>query len=175
MPAAVILAAAAVYVLTGARIGTLRDAGTRPSPPLHEVVAVCGFAAVPFVCVTLAKVVTGAFVNRYALPAVIGLAALAGFGVAAVSRRHPTMRLLTAACLIGWFALAQAREIIEPTGHSVPISQATVDRPVQWVAAAPGHDLPVVVADPHTFTVLSYYGAPRSGPGSSIWPTRISR
>jgi hypothetical protein len=91
---------------------------------------------------------------------VIGLAALAGFGVAAVSRRHPTMRLLTAACLIGWFALAQAREIIEPTGHSVPISQATVDRPVQWVAAAPGHDLPVVVADPHTFTVLSYYGAP---------------
>jgi hypothetical protein len=94
------------------------------------------------------------------MPAVLGFAVLAGFGTALAFGRHPLMRAVTLACLVGWFALSQARELIEPTGFSLPVSRLTVERPAEWLKAAPGADLPFVVADPHTFAVLSHYGPP---------------
>ena len=131
-----------------------------PAPPASEIVAACGFILIPFVSVILAKLATGAFTHRYAMPAVLGFAVLAGFGTALAFRRHALMRAVTLACLVGWFALSQARELIEPTGFSLPVSRLTVERPAEWLKAAPGADLPFVVADPHTFAVLSHYGPP---------------
>ena len=125
--------------------------------PWHEVAAAVGFIAIPFVCVVLAKVSSGAFVNRYAIPAVIGFAMLVGSATA--FRRSATLRLVIAVSLTGWFLLSQAREFIQPTGFSVPVSQAQVDRSTEWLADR-HRDLPVVVADPQTFTVLSHYGSP---------------
>ena len=55
-----------------------------------------GSSSFPFVCVVLAKVATGAFVNRYAIPAVLGFAVLAGFGAAAAFRRSAAMRFVVA-------------------------------------------------------------------------------
>ena len=77
---------------------------------LHEFAVAIGFVVIPVATVILAKVATGAFVNRYALPAVIGLAVLAGFGTAFAFRRSAAMRLIVAASLTGWFVLSQARE-----------------------------------------------------------------
>ncbi len=55
--------------------------------------------------------------------------------------------------------LSQAREYVAPTGVSLPVSAASIARAVEWTAAAaPAANLPLVIADPHTFTVLSHYG-----------------
>jgi hypothetical protein len=134
--------------------------GASPPPvlPLHEVAAACAFIVFPFVCVVLAKVATGAFVNRYAIQAVLGFAVLAGFGAAAAFRRSAAMRFVVAVTLVGWFLLSQAREFIQPTGFSMPVSRAQIDRATQWLAN-PDRDLPVVVADPQSFAVLSHYGS----------------
>ena len=88
------------------------------TPPVHEVAAAFGFALIPAVCLVVAKVATGAFVNRYALTAVVGFAVLAGFGSALWFRRQPAMRLLAVACVAGWFVLSQARELVNPTGST---------------------------------------------------------
>jgi hypothetical protein len=137
-------------------------AAQRPgrSPLPHEIAAVCALILIPVACVVLAKLATGAFVNRYAVAAVIGFAVLAGFGVGMVFGSRPAMRLITVACLVSWFVLSQAREFVEPTGRAVPVTSASVEQPSKWLHAAGYSDLPLVVADPHTFTVLSHYGAP---------------
>jgi hypothetical protein len=135
--------------------------GTRaPSLPVHEVVAACGFILVPFACVVLAKVAIGAFTHRYAMPAVLGFGVVAGFGSAAVFGRQPLMRAAMVASLVSWFALSQARELIYPTGYSLPVTPGNIRQAAEWVKAAPRADIPLVVADPHTFTVLSHYGPP---------------
>jgi len=129
-------------------------------PPLHEIAAVLGFVAIPVVAVVLAKTMTGAFVDRYAISGLVGCAALAGFGVGMAAERRPSLPLVTAICLVSWFVLNSAREYIQPTGVSQPVRQGTVDRPAQWTAGWRASGLPVVVADPHSFVVLSHYAAP---------------
>jgi hypothetical protein len=160
VPVTVILVLAAVHA-------TLRPTGATPAPaeegrrvPLHEVALAIGFVAIPFASVLVAKLVTGAFTYRYALPAVIGFALLAGFATAGAFRRHAAMRLAVVLCLGGWFLLAQARELIYPTGFSMPVSRVSVERPAEWLRAGDYGDLPLVIADPHTLTVLSHYSAP---------------
>jgi hypothetical protein len=130
------------------------------SPPLAEVIAACGFALIPVGCVILAKVATGAFTGRYALTAIVGLAVLAGLVTAELFRIRPSLRLLTLTGLVSWFALTQAREFIEPTAASQPVGRAAIERPAEWLKSAPNGNLPVVIADPHTFTVLSHYTDP---------------
>ena len=66
---------------------------------------------------------------------------------------------MSVVALVGWFGLSQAREAMAPTGVSVPVSAASVQRPAEWLANSPEPDLPLVIADPHTFLVLSHYGA----------------
>jgi 4-amino-4-deoxy-L-arabinose transferase-like glycosyltransferase len=136
------------------------DDDERRTLPLHELAATAGFVLIPLLSLVIAKLVTGAFVNRYALAAVLGLSVLAGLATELAFRRRPAARVLVAACLAGWFVLSQGRELLMPTGYSLPISSALVARPAEWVAALPDRDLPLVVADPHNFTVLSHYGTP---------------
>ena len=133
-------------------------------PPLAEIAVACGFVLIPVFCVIVAKVATGAFIDRYALASVLGMAVLSGLGTAVVFRTRPLLQLLTATGLIAWFALSQARELVEPTGMSVPIARASIDRPAEWLKSAPDNSLPVVIADPHTFTVLSHYADPALQP-----------
>jgi 4-amino-4-deoxy-L-arabinose transferase-like glycosyltransferase len=125
--------------------------------PPADVAAALGFVLIPLLALVAAKLATGAFVNRYALAAVIGFAVLAGFGSASAFRRRPGLRLFTLVVLLGWFGLSQAREVIAPTGVWVPVSAASVQLPVDWVAAVPDATLPVVIADAQTFTVLAHY------------------
>ena len=158
VPIAFILVVGGIYSMVAGRGTEAAGASLTPVLPLHELAAACGFIVIPFVCVVLAKVVTGAFVNRYATPAVIGFAVLAGFGTAVSFSRSAAMRLVIAVSLTGWFVLSQAREFIEPTGFSLPVSQAQVNRANEWLANQ-DPELPVVVADPQSFTVLSHYGS----------------
>ena len=158
VPIAFILVVGGIYAMAEGGEGGVAEASPTSVVPLHELAAACGFLIIPFVCVVLAKVATGAFVNRYAIPAVIGFAVLAGFGSATAFRRSAALRLVIAISLIGWFLLGQAREFTEPTGFSLPVSQALVDRPTQWLADQ-DPELPVVVADAQSFAVLSHHGS----------------
>ena len=91
---------------------------------------------------------------------VLACSVFAGIGAELGARRRPALSFFVAVCLGGWFVLSQARELIAPTGVSQPVSAAAIARPAEWVASIPDRDLPVVIADAHTFTVLSHYGAP---------------
>jgi hypothetical protein len=107
--------------------------------------------------VVLAKTVTGAFVNRYAIASVLGLAILAGFCTELAFRRHSALRLMAVCCFGGWFVLSQARQFVQPTGDTQPVNRAAISRSDGWLGGWPEQDLPIVVADPQTFVVLSHY------------------
>jgi 4-amino-4-deoxy-L-arabinose transferase-like glycosyltransferase len=137
----------------------------RPAPnplPLDDIAAAIGFVMIPFAAMIAAKLVTGAFVNRYALPAVIGFAILAGFGSASVLRRSALLRLFVVISLCGWFFLSQARELIQPTWVTRATSADAIARPAKWLDAVPPEKrgLPLVIADPLSFMTLSHYSAP---------------
>jgi 4-amino-4-deoxy-L-arabinose transferase-like glycosyltransferase len=57
---------------------------TRACIPLHEMAGAAGYLLIPVVGVILAKTVVGAFSDRYALPAVIGLSVIFGWGLHSV-------------------------------------------------------------------------------------------
>lgn len=160
VPITAILILAVIHHAAAGHGASPEDDEARRMLPLHELAVIAGFVLIPLVSVVVAKLVTGAFVNRYAVAAVIGLSVLAGQATELAFRRRPAVRVLVAACLAGWFVLSQARELLTPTGVSMPFGAVSVARPAEWVAAQPERDLPLVVADPHTFTVLSHYGTP---------------
>ena len=80
---------AAIAVLGIVHAASIRDGRPQlvPMPPAAETVAACGFLLIPFVSVTVAKVATGAFTDRYAMPAVLGFAVLVGSGTAVAFSR----------------------------------------------------------------------------------------
>jgi hypothetical protein len=160
-PAVVPASVLALYAVSAASLpGRPRPFVVAARPPRHELAAVLAFVSIPVVCVVLAKTMTGAFVDRYAIAGVIGCAALVGLGTGMAAAHRPSLPLVAVVCLLSWFVLSSAREYIQPTGFSQPIRQGTVDRPDQWTAAWRGSGLPVVIADPHTFVVLSRYSRP---------------
>ena len=158
--AAVILALALLDFLVRSSHESVQPWAAPAAPPLAEIAAAWAFVLIPVFCVIVAKVVTGAFTDRYALASIVGLAVLSGLGTAVAFRARPLLGLMAVSGLIVWFALSQARELIEPTGVSLPVARTTIDRPAEWLKSAPAGDLPVVIADPHTFTVLSHYAEP---------------
>jgi hypothetical protein len=103
-------------------------------------------------------------VNRYAIGAVVGLAVLTGFGAAVGFRRSPLLQIASSVIVIGWFGLSAGRELLQPTGDSMPVSRVAIDRPTEWVGRYGRSDLPVVIAEPHSFAVLSHYADPSLKP-----------
>ena len=159
VPVAAILVVAVIAAAVQPGGRAPRDGRPEAATTLPELAVAAGFVLIPVLAVILAKLVTGAFTHRYALPAITGFAILAGVGVAIAFRRRPLLQLIAALALSGWFALTQAREFVAPTGVSQPVSSASIARVDEWVRAAAEPELPLVIADPHTFAVLSYYGS----------------
>jgi hypothetical protein len=128
--------------------------GFRSPFPLYEMAAAFGFTVIPVVAVLLAKLVTGAFTARYALPAVIGFSIL--LAVAASNFRDG--RALIAAALVlslcGWFV---ARGVRSYRDMETLLDQANT---YKFLQSQREHELPIVVSDLHTFMPLAYY-APR--------------
>jgi hypothetical protein len=155
---------AAIVVLAGidGMINARRDevAGPRFQPPVHEIAAACGFILIPIACVLLAKAATGAFTNRYAMPAIVGFAVLGGFTAAVAFNSRARMGLVALMCLVGWYGLSQIRELRDPTSFSMPIRTVDLEASIDLLQSDPERQLPLVVADPHNFTILSHYAPP---------------
>jgi hypothetical protein len=87
--------------------------------PPEEVVAALGYLAIPVLAVLLGKLATGAFTDRYAMAAVLGLAVIIPWGAYFILDGRATMGIALAAALFCWFvvedgiepALKQRREL----------------------------------------------------------------
>jgi hypothetical protein len=150
--AAVGLVAAAFGVARLAR----RRGSRQPRPPAHEVVAAASFALLPLLCVVSAAVFTGAYVHRYALPAVIAPAILLPLAVHRLDTPRGLLSRAVAVAAIAFFVLV----------FTDTYKEITVDRRderdsiglLRRVEQARG--LPVAVSHPHASLGFARYAPP---------------
>lgn len=135
----------------------LRRRGHRAytAPPLHEVAVAFGFMVIPVITVTLAKLVTGAFTDRYALPAVIGFSVIVAFGAYSLLHDRAPLAAILTLSLCGFFLAIGERSL------SAHVTVRKVRTQADKLLTAEGlSDLPIAVADQHAFMILTYYGSP---------------
>jgi hypothetical protein len=126
---------------------------TNFGPPVHEVVAAFGFAVIPVICVILAMLVTGAFTDRYAISAIIGLSILVAFIAARLFDNTALMAVALALCFVGWFGGVESRAIQRTSADSLNAA-------VKLLQSEPDTSLPIVASEPHTFITLAHYAPP---------------
>ena len=146
----------AIYAIVRSSAAAERKVTTVAPPPLHEVVAAIGYLAIPGIAVVLAKLVTGAFTDRYALPAVLGLALILPWGAYHLLDRRTTMGVVLAALLGSWFVVIVG---IEPA-MQLRLERANRQAVYHFLRMAAPGDEAVVIASPHAFFQLTYYAPP---------------
>lgn len=151
---------APILALSAVALGGLLALGPRAhdrddsAQPTHEVVAILTLAAYPFLVFLLALTVTRAYVDRYTLPAVAGLAIVAALSadrLAGGSRRIGT--LLATVALVGAIT-ARLTGLVRDLERFIPPEQM-----IQPLALATERG-PIVVGNPDLYLQLTYY-APR--------------
>jgi hypothetical protein len=126
-----------------------------PGPPPHEVVAAASFLLLPLAGVVLAKLVTNAYADRYALPATIGLAVLP-FALHRLEGRRPLVGAGAVAALAVLFVVVfVARE------QNAAALSAQAERTLRFLEANAGTPAPILIDNPHQFLELSYASRPR--------------
>ncbi|MGI8731437.1 MAG: glycosyltransferase family 39 protein [Solirubrobacteraceae bacterium] len=155
------LAAALAGVVVIARRNRAEPRRLPSGIPLHELVAVATLIVLPLLAVILGKLVTDAFTARYALTAVIGLAA----GVAFVARwaDAPRRGLPTAAVVLlvvlGATAVVRYASDFRREGREA----AAETRTLRFLQANAPAGAPIVVAGAHEFFELSHRAAQDGG------------
>jgi Dolichyl-phosphate-mannose-protein mannosyltransferase len=132
-----------------------RHAGNHPSrsgPHVHEIAAAFGFIAMPAVALVLAIMLTGAFAERYALPAVIGFSMLFTFASCRLVDGRPIMGLALVAVFCGGFVLMQLSNV-----QYVLATAQNQASTCQLIQSKSENNLPVVAADAHVFMMLTRY------------------
>jgi len=122
--------------------------------PAHEITLAVGFALVPVFGVLLGMGVTGIFMDRYGVTALIGFSILIG---ALVARRARQSRPAAAAVLfifIGAFVLSSAVWIAGL--YMKPHSSKTIAKP-QLVLSDLSRDLPIVITNGLLFLEFDHY------------------
>jgi len=156
IPLLVIFLAAVLYrVLRRPRA----EVAERPVPagvPAHEIAATVGFLLIPVVGVVLAKTVVGAFSDRYALPAVIGLSIIVAWGIHRMldARRAPAVAL--GLLLLAILAIKEVQ-----TYRRVAVDTLRHAQTYSFLESYASGDAPIVISGPMDFMELSY-DAPKS-------------
>ena len=125
--------------------------------PLWEVAAAAGFALIPMVAVILAKTITGAFTDRYALPAVLGIAILLSWSISVLGRNRAGVALVIAGIATGVFVLTAARAYRYNLGLAAN-ARAEISELEKITRTGTA---PVVVASPHRFLEYSHLAGVR--------------
>lgn len=131
-----------------------RGADSRPNAP--EVLAAFGFLLLPLLAVMTAKLATGAYTERYVLPAVIGIAVLLPLALHRLDggRRLVSLGLAVAVLLVAgrvyWNQAVEVRQENRARDALIASLERTAAR----------SDRPIVIADPHYFFELSHYAPP---------------
>lgn len=119
-----------------------------------ETVVVVSFVGYPVLAFLLAVAATGAYADRYVLPAVAGLAVLASCASAAVANRSARIGWTLALAGLAGAVASRAASHVKDQERFAPV--AGLIRPL-GLATEPG---PIVVCNPDLFLQLNYY-APR--------------
>lgn len=153
LPLMALLVLSAVYPMTMS--SRRRAARSAPGPHLYEFAAAFGFMAIPIVAVAVSMLVTGAFHDRYALPAVIGCSVMFGF----VARRSLYDRP-AAAAILTLFLYASFVSLGAKTFANTTAIRETHTQAIELLRSEAMSDLPIAVSDQHAFMSLVHY-APR--------------
>lgn len=154
LPLTAALVVLAVY-LTSRPYGPDAEVQAWRSPPPHEMAAVYGFMGIPVLGVLLAKVATGAFTERYALPAVIGLSILFAWAGHRATQGRALTGVALALILCGWFVLKVPRDL-----ERFAAASAAQGETYDFLRARAEQGLPIAISDPHLFIRLAYYAPP---------------
>ncbi|MGH9851873.1 MAG: hypothetical protein ACREBD_18710, partial [Blastocatellia bacterium] len=126
-----------------------------PAPSLHEMAAAFGFMALPVFAVTLSKFVTGAYTDRYALPAVIGCSIIIATAAHRLLHDRPAIAAPLMFSLCGFFLLLGVKSV---TNNAEVLEAQT--RTIEFLRSAGMSDLPIAITDQHAFTSLAHYAPP---------------
>jgi hypothetical protein len=121
-----------------------------------ELVALLGLVGLPVLGVLVGKLATGAFAARYMLSAAVGLAILAAIALYGLFRGRAAPALAAAFMLAG--SLLYVGTMWVSLDSQLARRQAALG---EWIGAAGGDRLPIVVAQPNAFLTLAQY-APAS-------------
>ena len=120
----------------------------------HEITLAVGFALVPVFGVLLGMGVTGIFMDRYGVTALIGFSILIG---ALIARRARQSRSAAAAVLLIFVAAFALNSAVWITGLvAKPRSAKTIPKP-QLVLSDLSRDLPIVIANGLLFLEFDHY------------------
>lgn len=158
-PSAVpLLAIVLVVVVVGflrQRLDQTVEPQAKTGIPAHEVAAVLGFLLIPVVGILLAKTAVGAFSDRYALSAVIGLSIIIAWGLHRMLRCH---RALAVGLGLLLFAFVAVKEV--QTYRRAVAYRALQVSTYSFLDTYARGDAPIVISGPMDFTELTY-AAPR--------------
>jgi hypothetical protein len=134
------------------------DPNALSSFPTPQFIAAVGFAALPVVVVLLARLTTGAFTYRYALPAVLGLSLLVTDAGHRYARGRTAGGLLMVLVFLGWFCFSSGRLLAKPGMRPRPDGEPVIQQAAarEGLALAGRDDLPILVADPDLYMELAY-------------------
>jgi hypothetical protein len=148
-----LLLALIVIVLAKAQRRDVSDVPRDPLSPRHEIVALVGFVLLPFAGQLLAVTVTHSFIDRYALPAVIGFSCLVPLIAASVTAQSRRTALALSIIFSGWFVISFGiwfARLFEHPPHELPaLRLATIPK-----------DAPIVISDPLLFLEVNHREPP---------------
>jgi hypothetical protein len=154
-PAGVIVVGVLLLALAGYLVrSTSSGAPLLPAPPPHEVVALGAFLLLPLTAVVLAEAVTHAYSDRYALPAVIGLAVLPLALYRLVGRR-PLVAPAVLLVLVAAFA-ASVTLRARHASHLLAAQTGTI----RFLERTGGAREPILVDNDHLYLELSFAAPP---------------
>lgn len=152
------VALAAIAVIAGlTRTGWLPPARTprgRAGVPGHELVALAAFTALPIAGVLLALFATGAWHERYAVSAIVGIAGLVAAGLHASGTI--ALRTVSTVLLLAFAAQSASRALDWRVPPRAPAALAVVTSHATSLLTS----MPMLASDGLTFVELAHY-APR--------------
>jgi hypothetical protein len=148
------IALAVVVVLS---IGALRSAADVPDDSLPERWLAVAFLAVPLIEFVAIKLAHGGFVERYAIPGILGIPLSLAYLLRMFGKR--SVALFAAFVLVA--VVLQEAYFWEAEQDAFGRFASPADAPERLMNSAKAEsDLPIVVSDGHDYVPIAYYAAP---------------
>jgi hypothetical protein len=137
--------------------------GQRQAPPAkiptYEIATAFGFVSIPVIAVALCMLVTGAFTDRYAMPAVIGVSIFAAWAARRLLFRRETV-------VVGLLMVLCAFFLSIVLYHYNELAKARSDQAQteNFLRSKNPSNLPIAISDSLSFTKIAHYAPPDLAP-----------
>jgi hypothetical protein len=127
----------------------LEQARRRTTIPTREFICVAGFIAIPLAAVMVARLFTGAYTHRYAIPGLIGICVLIAWCFGHATRGRTRAAVGAAVCITVYFALWHVY-LFRWSGTN------DHGETVRWLQQRIPAGSRVALLEPHTFMEISH-------------------